>query len=172
MSRRHVRGRRMETGWARRPTENAWGLYNMPLEGFLFLISQQQGSFQLQKEMGTLFSPTGSMSYIPIISPVLHTRIAQVSQLDNWRLPWEGCGRFPYQPKFFFSTTGRLKAAVSQERSPTQSSIWGTYLCLQITGTSHYSQFGSVQSLSCVRFFATPWTAACQASTTLRKLKH
>jgi len=41
MSRRHVRGRRMETGWARRPTENAWGLYNMPLEGYLFLISQQ-----------------------------------------------------------------------------------------------------------------------------------
>ena len=25
-------------------------------------------------------------------------------------------------------------------------------------------QFSSVQSLSCVRFFATPWTAACQAS--------
>ena len=26
------------------------------------------------------------------------------------------------------------------------------------------SQFSSVQSLSCVRLFATPWTAACQAS--------
>ena len=25
-------------------------------------------------------------------------------------------------------------------------------------------QFGSVQSLSCVRLFVTPWTAACQAS--------
>ena len=25
-------------------------------------------------------------------------------------------------------------------------------------------QFSSVQSLSCVRFFATPWTTACQAS--------
>ena len=25
-------------------------------------------------------------------------------------------------------------------------------------------QFSSVQSLSCVRLFATPWTAACQAS--------
>ena len=25
-------------------------------------------------------------------------------------------------------------------------------------------QFSSVQSLSCVRFFVTPWTAACQAS--------
>ena len=27
-----------------------------------------------------------------------------------------------------------------------------------------YFQFSSVQSLSCVRPFATPWTAACQAS--------
>ena len=26
------------------------------------------------------------------------------------------------------------------------------------------NQFSSVQSLSCVRFFATPWTTACQAS--------
>ena len=26
------------------------------------------------------------------------------------------------------------------------------------------SQFSSVQSLSCIRLFATPWTAACQAS--------
>ena len=28
-------------------------------------------------------------------------------------------------------------------------------------------QFSSVQSLSCVRLFATPWTAACQASLTI-----
>ena len=27
----------------------------------------------------------------------------------------------------------------------------------------YYIQFSSVQSLSCVRLFATPWTAACQA---------
>ena len=27
-----------------------------------------------------------------------------------------------------------------------------------------YNQFSSVQLLSCVRLFATPWTAACQAS--------
>ena len=27
-----------------------------------------------------------------------------------------------------------------------------------------HPQFSSVQPLSCVRFFATPWTAACQAS--------
>ena len=30
--------------------------------------------------------------------------------------------------------------------------------------TSWLTQFSSVQSLSCVRLFATPWTAACQAS--------
>ena len=29
---------------------------------------------------------------------------------------------------------------------------------------SEYVQFSSVQSLSCVQLFATPWTAACQAS--------
>ena len=29
---------------------------------------------------------------------------------------------------------------------------------------SGYFQFSSVQSVSCVRLFATPWTAACQAS--------
>ena len=29
---------------------------------------------------------------------------------------------------------------------------------------SNYFPFSSVQSLSCVRLFATPWTAACQAS--------
>ena len=28
----------------------------------------------------------------------------------------------------------------------------------------HKTQFNSVQSLSCVRLFATPWTSACQAS--------
>ena len=28
----------------------------------------------------------------------------------------------------------------------------------------YLSQFSSVQSLSCLRLFATPWTAACQAS--------
>ena len=30
--------------------------------------------------------------------------------------------------------------------------------------TVHLGSFSSVQSLSCVRLFATPWTAACQAS--------
>ena len=33
------------------------------------------------------------------------------------------------------------------------------YLRLQV-----FPSIGSVQSLNCVRFFATPWTAACQAS--------
>ena len=34
----------------------------------------------------------------------------------------------------------------------------------QTTAQLHSSQFSSVQSLSCVRLFATPWTAAHQAS--------
>ena len=29
--------------------------------------------------------------------------------------------------------------------------------------TFHWAKFSSVQALSCVRLFATPWTAACQA---------
>ena len=33
-----------------------------------------------------------------------------------------------------------------------------------INNNKHSVQFSSVQSLSCVRLFATPWTAACQAS--------
>ena len=41
-------------------------------------------------------------------------------------------------------------------------------ICCKSTQTRHfillYFQFSSVQSLSCVRPFATPWTAACQAS--------
>ena len=33
-------------------------------------------------------------------------------------------------------------------------------------------QFSSVQSLSCVRLFATPWTAACQASLSITSSRH
>ena len=42
------------------------------------------------------------------------------------------------------------------------------YVCMYrlLQWLSQFSsvRFGSVQSLSCVRLFATPWTAACQAS--------
>lgn len=72
--------------------------------------------------------------------PTFLTIIVQVSQLDIWRLLHEGCGYFHYQPKFFFSMTGRLKAAIPRERAPTYSSIRGTCSCLQITGTPHHSQ--------------------------------
>ena len=34
---------------------------------------------------------------------------------------------------------------------------------------NHHPQFSSVQSLSHVRFFATPWTAACQLSLSITK---
>ena len=36
-------------------------------------------------------------------------------------------------------------------------------LC-QVLAVNIFFQFSSVQSLSCVQLFATPWTAACQAS--------
>ena len=38
------------------------------------------------------------------------------------------------------------------------------HLSQHYSGISRFVQFSSVQLLSCVRFFATPWTAACQAS--------
>ena len=37
-------------------------------------------------------------------------------------------------------------------------------VCVQSNVTSVECLFSSVQSLSCVQLFATPWTAACQAS--------
>ena len=45
---------------------------------------------------------------------------------------------------------------------PTVSSCVTCFFCLQSFSAS--VQFSSVQSLSRVRLFATPWTAACQAS--------
>ena len=46
------------------------------------------------------------------------------------------------------------------------SYIAGRFFTLWTTREAHWNihQFSSVQSLSCVRLFATPWTAACQAS--------
>ena len=45
--------------------------------------------------------------------------------------------------------------------------LWGPTLGLPLPVFycwHHYCQFSSVQSLSCVWLFVTPWTAACQAS--------
>ena len=41
--------------------------------------------------------------------------------------------------------------------------IW-TFRCKNISNIRGHHQFSSVQSLSCVRLFVTPWTAARQAS--------
>ena len=37
------------------------------------------------------------------------------------------------------------------------------FLCIYFFSVLNYTQFSSVQSLSCVWLFVTPWTAACQA---------
>lgn len=108
------------------------------------ITSQQQGSFWLGKEKVALFSPPGgisdfSISDFSIFSLTISITVIHVSQLDSWRLLCEGCGYFPHQPKFFFSMTGRLKAAIPQERPPSYSSIRGTCSCLQIIGTPHHS---------------------------------
>ena len=42
---------------------------------------------------------------------------------------------------------------------------------LKITREKKFLQFSSVQSLSRVRLFATPWTAACQPSLSITTLK-
>lgn len=71
-----------------------------------------------ERQRNSLLS-TGNISYLSTISSNFSTRVAQVSQLDSWRLRQEGCGYFFHQPKFFFSITGRLKAAVPQEKTLT-----------------------------------------------------
>ena len=50
--------------------------------------------------------------------------------------------------------------ASSEKRTKPQNFV----VCFFFFCCSVRLQFSSVQSLSCVRFFATPWTAACQAS--------
>ena len=79
--------------------------------------------------------------------------------------------------------TGAGCHALLREMFPTQGSNPGLLHCRQIlyclshqgltpysmARSTHfegqkYTQFSSVQSLSCVRLFATPWTVACQAS--------
>ena len=57
--------------------------------------------------------------------------------------------------KFLASMTGSV---VSQ---PLAGIPW---FWLTLPSHSEMFQFSSLQSLSCVRLFATPWTAACQAS--------
>ena len=52
---------------------------------------------------------------------------------------------------------------------PTKNSLaFNPPVCVDCVSTLHWqhrlSQFSSIQSLSCVRLFATPWTAAHQAS--------
>ena len=53
------------------------------------------------------------------------------------------------------------------------SYIAGRFLTLWTTREAHWNihQFSSVQSLSCVRLFATPWTAACQASLSITNFR-
>ena len=46
----------------------------------------------------------------------------------------------------------------------TESHSHGTYILEKKTGIKIPTQFSSVQSLSCVWLFATPWISACQAS--------
>ena len=61
--------------------------------------------------------------------------------------------------------TGVGSLSLLQEIFPTQESNWCHLHCRRILYQLNFPvQYSSVQSLSCVRHFVTPWTAACQAS--------
>ena len=49
-------------------------------------------------------------------------------------------------------------------QSEIQVSTWGLRLASECRQSCEFEPFSSVQPLSCVRFFETPWTTACQAS--------
>ena len=69
--------------------------------------------------------------------------------------PWSSPGR----------NTGVGSLSLLQGIFPTRESNWCHLHCRRILYQLSFPvQFSSVQSLSCVRHFVTPWTAACQIS--------
>ena len=68
------------------------------------------------------------------------------------------------------SYSSQMSSPLVFPNSPGRTQKWGrknsSVFCVLIGSfsCSHCAQFYSVQSLSCVRFFATPWTAARQPS--------
>ena len=80
--------------------------------------------------------------------------MATHSNILAWRIPWT-------------DDTGRLLSLGCRELNTTERlCITGSLCCIpEISKTLLINyQFSSVQLLSCVRLFATPWTAALQAS--------
>ena len=63
----------------------------------------------------------------------------------------------------FWWTARLLSKAAMSEGSNFSITFINTYFKFFLKNYSHL-QFSSVQSLSCVRLFVTPWIAACQAS--------
>ena len=81
-----------------------------------------------------------------------------------WDLPWPGI-----EPVSFALQGGFL--TIGPPGKPPCSLFWLFFVWILSSGgssweglTSYIFQFSSVQSLNRVRLFATPWTAACQAS--------
>ena len=59
---------------------------------------------------------------------------------------------------------GRFQKVRSLQESRKASQRWNVYRWRKIRETRNLRNLSSVQSLSHVRFFVTPWSAACQAS--------
>ena len=74
--------------------------------------------------------------------------MATHSSILAWEIPWT-------------EEPGRLQSMGSQRVDTAERP---TLLVLLFVKEAADSEFSSVQSFSCVQLFATPWTAACQAS--------
>ena len=72
---------------------------------------------------------------------------------DQTRISWLAGGFFTTEPSVTYNVLV----------SGAQHCFSHAYICIYFSSLFCY-HFTSVQSLSCVRLLATPWTAACQAS--------
>ena len=74
------------------------------------------------------------------------------------------CARQKYWSALPFPPPGDLPNLGIEPMSLVSPALWVDSLPLNHRGSPRIHQFSSVQLLSCVWLFATPWTVACQAS--------
>ena len=92
------------------------------------------------------------MSLNPRFGRSLEEGMATHSSILAQRIPWT-----KENPTGGYGPQGRKELDTTEE-------IQHAHTCTARHGQNNGFQFSSVQSLSCVQLFTTPWTAACQAS--------
>ena len=94
----------------------------------------------------------------------LEKEMATHSSILTWKIPWTE------EPSRLYSPWGHKESDTTECLTHTHINptlYLGFYFehCFHfLEKDGHIIYFSSVQSLSCVRLFVTPWTAACQAS--------